>query len=173
MRYVYEHHETGNLLQDWCGGLPLTIASFFFSSSGTPDQKSQVGLLRSLLHKLLSEHRSLIPTLLPFQWYDEYIVPVEPQQEFFWDRDILGRAFDILRTQNQIRVCLLIDALDEYEGEKDGTYDEIISFFLGLAECSNIKICLSSRPWPVFEDAFRSAPGNPQRHLSICRRKTQ
>jgi hypothetical protein len=158
MRYIYEHHETKGLLRDWCGDLPLTIASFFFYSGGTRDQKSQVGLLRSLLHQLLREHRSLIPIVLPFQWYDEYIVPVNPQQELFWDRDILRRAFDILRAQNQIRMCLLIDGLDEYEGEKDGSYDEIISFLIGLAHCANTKICLSSRPWLVFEDAFQHAP---------------
>jgi hypothetical protein len=159
MRYIYKHHETKELLRDWCGELPLTIASFFFFSGGTRDQKSQVGLLRSLLYQLLSEHRSLIPIVLPFQWEDEYIVPVNPKQELFWDRDILRRAFDIVRTQNQIRICLLIDGLDEYEGEKDGTYDDIVSFFIGLADCANIKICVSSRPWPVFEYALRSAPG--------------
>jgi NACHT domain len=158
MRYICEHPETKVFLRDWCGDLPLAVASFFFCSGGTADQKSQAGLLRSLLHQLLYRHRSLIPTVLPFQWEDEYIVPVNPKQELFWDRDILRRAFDILRTQNQIRMCLFIDGLDEYEGEKDGSYDDIVSFFIGLADCANIKICVSSRPWPVFEYAFRSAP---------------
>jgi hypothetical protein len=139
MRYICEHPETKVFLRDWCGDLPLAVASFFFCSGGTADQKSQAGLLRSLLHQLLYKHRSLIPTVLPFQWEDEYIVPVNPKQELFWDRDILRRAFDILRTQNQIRMCLFIDGLDEYEGEKDGTYDDIVSFFIWLADSATLQ----------------------------------
>lgn len=90
--------------------------------------------------------------------YSRYVEPVEWRQDFQWIRDILRRAFDALRTQDQTRVCLFIDGLDEYECDLDGSYVEIISLFTGLAESANIKICISSRPWLVFEDAFRPSP---------------
>jgi hypothetical protein len=71
MRYIYDHKQTKDLLRAWCGELPLIVASFFFWTSGATDLKSQNGLLRSLLHQLLSQHRDLIPIILPDQWQDE------------------------------------------------------------------------------------------------------
>ncbi|KAE9371246.1 hypothetical protein N431DRAFT_558808 [Stipitochalara longipes BDJ] len=155
MRYVYDHERTRGLLKDWSGEIPLTIASFFFWNSGTPDQKSQNGLLRCLIFELLSRNRDLIPVVLPDQWHDEYVEPIDWQQDFHWTRDVLRRAFDNLQIQDQIRICLFIDGLDEYESDEDRAYEDIILFFTNLANSPKIKICLSSRPWLVFEDAFR------------------
>jgi hypothetical protein len=155
MRYIYDHQRTKTLLRMWSKEFPLTVASFFFWNSGTPDQKSQNGLLRCLLYELLSQNRHLIPVVLLDQWQDEYIDPIEWRQNFRWNTHVLRRALNALRDQNQICLCLFIDGLDEYEGDKDGTYAEIISFLVGLVRSPNIKICLSSRPWLVFEDAFR------------------
>jgi hypothetical protein len=70
----------------------------------------------------------------------------------------LEKAFELLRMQTQFRICLFIDGLDEYEGDRDGTYFDIVALFRDMASSSNIKICLSSRPWLVFQDAFRSQP---------------
>lgn len=158
MRYVYDQQRTIDLLKHWSGDVPLTTASFFFWNSGTLDQKSQNGLLRCLIFELLCRNRDLIPILLPDQWHDEYVDPIDWQQDFQWNCDILRRAFDTLRSRNRIRICLFIDGLDEYQGDKTDSYDEIISFFIELVDSPIIKICLSSRPWLVFEDAFRPFP---------------
>lgn len=64
----------------------------------------------------------------------------------------------MLLLQSDLRICLFIDGLDEYEGDRDGTYMSIVSLFKGLAASPNLKICVSSRPWLVFEDAFRCNP---------------
>jgi hypothetical protein len=77
---------------------------------------------------------------------------------FKWDMEKLEKAFELLRMQTQFRICLFIDGLDEYEGDRDGTYFDIVALFRDMASSSNIKICLSSRPWLVFQDAFRSQP---------------
>ena len=37
-------------------------------------------------------------------------------------------------------------------------HDELIDLLKGLVTYPNVKICLSSRPWPVFEDAFAQGP---------------
>jgi hypothetical protein len=156
MRYIYDQQQMIDLLKHWSGGIPVTKASFFFWNSGTPDQKSQNGLLRCRIFELLSQNRDLIPILLPDQWHDEYVV--DWQQNFQWNCEILRRAFDALRSLNRIGLCLFIDGLDEYEGDKDGSYEEIISFFISLVDSPIIKIYLSSRPWLEFEDAFRPFP---------------
>jgi len=100
--------------------------------------------------------------MLPDQWHDEYIDPIDWRREFQWSRVILKRALSALRTRNRIRICLFIDGMDEYDNAQDEAdnqdkdYQEIISILTSLSESTNIKICLSSRPWLVFEDAFRS-----------------
>jgi ATPase subunit of ABC transporter with duplicated ATPase domains len=71
MRYIYDHQQTRELLRAWCGEIPLIVASFFFWTSDATDLKPYNSLLRSLLHQLLSQHRDLIPVVLPDQWQDE------------------------------------------------------------------------------------------------------
>lgn len=52
-------------------------------------------------------------------------------------------------------MIFFIDGLDEYEGD-----DADVAEIFGKASISqNVKICVSSRPHQVFEDAFASRPG--------------
>ena len=51
----------------------------------------------------------------------------------------------------------MIDGLDEYEGN-DRDRLEIITLFKTIASFEHVKLCLSSRPWLIFEDAFKSYP---------------
>lgn len=48
----------------------------------------------------------------------------------------------------------VIDGLDEF----DGNPREIVDLVSGLAKHPCVKICVASRPWPEFEDAFRKQP---------------
>jgi hypothetical protein len=105
-----------------------------------------MGLLRALLHELLSSHRYLIPVVLPNHWRDEYVCPTEYYQDFEWDIHNMRDIFHILRRQDGLRICLFVDGLDEYQGDNDGTYVDIAILFAKIASSSNIKICLSSRP---------------------------
>ena len=72
MKNIYSHPKTEELLENWAGETPLATASFFFSYLGTEIQKSQEGLSRTLLFKILSSERPLIPELLPNMWADAY-----------------------------------------------------------------------------------------------------
>ena len=63
------------------------------------------------------------------------------------------RWIDLLPSSS--KVCFFIDGLDEY----DGDHEEIAEFFKGLSSrTSNVKLCVSSRPWVVFDDAFKGMP---------------
>jgi len=68
MKFLYDHEQTRKLLTSWASPIKLDLANFFFWNSGTTDQKSQSGLLRSLLHEILFKHRvSQVPrAVLPF-----------------------------------------------------------------------------------------------------------
>ncbi len=76
-----------------------------------------------------------------------------------WSWSELVESFSALSQQagdspNSIRIALLIDGLDEFGGD----YNTIIDFVKLLHSCPGIKICISSRPWNVFHDAFDTNP---------------
>lgn len=50
---------------------------------------------------------------------------------------------------------MFIDGLDEFEGRED----TVIEMIQALAGQAHVKVCLSSRPLPIFEEAFNSGPG--------------
>jgi hypothetical protein len=56
-----------------------------------------------------------------------------------------------------MKLYLFLDSLDEYEGDQES----IVEFFksITLEYPAQVKICVSIRPWVVFDDAFRGLPG--------------
>lgn len=65
MRYIYESKETHRLLALSAHPAQISTCIIYFWSSGTLEQRSQSGLLRSLLFGMLNRHRKLIPVALP------------------------------------------------------------------------------------------------------------
>ena len=49
---------------------------------------------------------------------------------------------------------MFIDGLDEFEGRED----TVIKIMTDLADQNHVKVCLSSRPLPMFEEAFNGRP---------------
>jgi hypothetical protein len=119
----------------------LFTASFFFWNSGFPMQKSQAGLLQSLLYQVLRACPSLIMEVCPSK------APGEP-----WKRRELFEALNKVSKQNILpaKFCFFVDGLDEYEGDNE----DIIALLQDLAASLSVKICVSSRPWNAFLDAF-------------------
>ncbi|KAL1623368.1 hypothetical protein SLS56_008309 [Neofusicoccum ribis] len=154
MKYILGHDTTTDLLQSWAKDKTLITASHFFWVSGTELQRSQEGLLRSLLFQILKQHCGLIPEVCMSHW--EEAVP-----EFFDPRSIekLSDALARLaKIHEDYRICLFIDGLDEYEGEKS----EIIKIINTMAASPHIKLCISSRPWNEFRIAYKE---NQKIHL--------
>jgi len=77
LKMVCHHPRTASHLAVWKGDLDLYMAHFFFWSSGTNLQKSQLGLLRSLLYDILLKVPQLIPVLFPAQWGELYLQGLE------------------------------------------------------------------------------------------------
>jgi hypothetical protein len=161
MRYLVESAKTKELLEQWAGGEKLTVAAFFFWNGGASEQASQTGLLRSLLYRILSKTRIAYPDLIRRVFPDEWVDAQEgllskrrlmrSEEQFSLGR--LQKAFRFLAKQDIGRTCLLIDGLDEYDGDAVDT----IRLFRQISS-ANIKLCLSSRPWVVFEEAFGQRP---------------
>lgn len=166
MKYIYDDPRTKEKLSKWAAGQKLAIAPFFFWISGTADQCSQTGLLRSVLHYLLSQHRRLIRQVFPDLWEALSITDV-PVKLRAWTVSYASKALTTLLGCAPGKVCLFIDGLDEYRGhdnhpnpseaERTGQYREIVSLIRNLSS-PNVKICFSSRPLPVFHNNFDQRP---------------
>jgi NACHT domain len=148
MKYLCNHTRTKEALQTWAGGKKLVVASFFFWVAGSDMQKSQEGLLQSLLFEILRQCPSLIKVVCSSKWPGNSSYTPSGQ----WLRSELLEAFRqlVVNCVDELKFCFFIDGLDEY----DGNHIEIIEVLKGLLSSPNIKICVSSRPWNVFEDAF-------------------
>lgn len=53
-------------------------------------------------------------------------------------------------TSDDFKLCFFIDGLDESKEEPE----EVLCLFKEIASSPFVKICVSSRPWLVFEEAF-------------------
>ncbi|OCK82329.1 hypothetical protein K432DRAFT_349202 [Lepidopterella palustris CBS 459.81] len=149
MKYLYDDPRTRNALWLWAGEQNLVLASFFFWSSGTEMQRSQKGLLQSLLFEILRSCPAFIRTICSSRWPKAQsaagdFVP-EP-----WTLSELSQMFQKVMNEKTPKFCFFIDGLDEYEGD----HSEMIQVLKGFLAWPDIKICLSSRPWNIFEDAF-------------------
>ncbi|KAH7403119.1 hypothetical protein BKA64DRAFT_573567, partial [Cadophora sp. MPI-SDFR-AT-0126] len=150
MKYIYSNQRTFDGLEEWCGGKALHTAAFFFWNSGSEMQMSQLGLLRSIFHQILKNCPGLIPIVLPARWESSVLFGDDPQP---WTLAELRNGFKLLAADNldDKRICLFIDGLDEFDGDPMN----LISLLKDIDSSPNIKICVSSRPWVEFEDAFR------------------
>ncbi|KAF2424935.1 hypothetical protein EJ08DRAFT_672191 [Tothia fuscella] len=147
MKFLLKDVRTRKLLQKWLGDDTLVIVSHFFWSSGTQVQKSQDGLLRTLLSQIMIEHGEVIPHIVDQRWHDGSL-----KESQSWTRKELVDTFTRLAELRKFstRYCLFIDGLDEY----DGDHQELAQLLHSLARSPNIKICASSRPWNEFIAAF-------------------
>ncbi|KAF4637877.1 hypothetical protein G7Y89_g222 [Cudoniella acicularis] len=179
MKYIFGHQRTRQELQRWAGSSSFDMTGFFFWNSGMEEQRSQRGLLRTLLFETLQTHRDLIPKVLPHAW-DVWSTQVKSALKLGtapakasllsheskpWTLSQLKRAFRTLIQECQsrhIKLCFFIDGLDEY----DGDHDDIVEYFLDFAHEPGVKMCLSSRPLLVFEEAFSNFPGLKLQNLT-------
>jgi hypothetical protein len=143
----------------------LVVAKYFFWNAGSKPQKSQEGLLRSLLFETLRQcpdlvdHvcrararcRGLEENLGETGLWMTYVGTVS------WDFDeLLSTLEDVISVRMSATFCFFIDGLDEYEQENKKTYRDLVDTLRRIAKLPNAKVCASGRPWTVFMDAFTS-----------------
>lgn len=149
MKFLLDHTRTADSLTMWAGPKQLVIASYFFWNSGHSIQRSQEGLFRSLLYEILSQCPDLVRTVCAFKaaTVRPFVKEVEP-----WTRQELWHAIEQLKDQSGVRArfCFFIDGLDEYDGDPN----DIVTVLESLRSWPDIKLCISSRPWNEFKDAF-------------------
>ena len=153
MKFLANHEETKNLLRHWSGAEDLVVASFYFWGVGHETQKTQLGLLKTLLYQILRQCPELIPSVLSSRFNTGNIPDVETDR---WTRQELFDAVDsiIARRSLKSKFCFFVDGLDEYTDEVADEYQTLIQYLDHLTESSHVKLCVSSRPWNTFKDRY-------------------
>lgn len=154
MKFIFQDPRTSSLLSDWRADTSHIWVAFFFHYRGTRLQKSFEGLLRSILSQIISKEPKLHAFLARLFIKDDLTFED-------WTLRMLQAGFHAILKQTEIPLylTLFLDALDEYDGRL-----EFISKFLEditqipLTSTKSIKICFSSRPWPIFYEHFRECP---------------
>ncbi|KAK0616630.1 small s protein [Immersiella caudata] len=133
MKHLCTDSVNDQALRQWAAPRKLVKAGFYF----------------------VRQEPSLIPTICPERWGDE------PSD--VWNVHELLSALDRVASQQlSVRFCFFIDGLDEYqqapstnaEGTTCTHTSEVIQIMATLSKIPDIKLCVSSRPWLPFEQAF-------------------
>ncbi|GJC78838.1 hypothetical protein ColLi_01676 [Colletotrichum liriopes] len=131
MKFILGHEQTMLLSEQWADSKPLIVASHFFWSAGTTIQKSQEGLLRTLLFQILVNYPEIIPTVCPLRYSNPF------KRLESWSIEELSEVFGRLRNIQPLssRILLLIDGLDEY----NGNLGDLVQFLRSTSESPYIK----------------------------------
>ena len=160
INYVKGHSRTKDLLRI-SNGQPhqsWRIIHFFFDFRARSETSNNFdGLLKALVYQLAQSIPGLRP-LFEEIGSDKYV----SNTLFDWTpkrpRNALLQGLDKC-TKN---ICIFVDGLDEYEGDIHSQLD-LIRLFQDIAAKSTsrrpIKLCLASRPEPIFLLAFRDTDG--------------
>ena len=104
------------------------------------------GFLRSLLYQLFSDGDEN-------ETRKRRADTIDSSREQLWSVGYLRKTLDAKLKQDSSRVFLLLDGLDEYQGNQW----ELAEFLRQIAG-SRVRLCLASRPEPVFEASFEYLP---------------
>jgi hypothetical protein len=152
MKFLADNPRTSQWLRQSSKEQKQVVASYYFWVNGTDIQRSQEGLLRALLYDLLRQCPEYIPHVVSEPWkVQQKTQASDVRLPYLWMRSELLSAFQRLTTLNAsgTRFCIFVDGLDEYQGD----HDELIEMICNLSR-TNVKLCVASRPWNVFEEAF-------------------
>jgi serine/threonine protein kinase len=150
MKFIVNHHKTSENLRYWSKQSPLTMASSFFWDSGMQIQRSIPGLLRTLLYTIMEDDLESMSTVFPDRWKR---IKARDGGLGSWSIAELVDGLHLAILDSTKKFCFFIDGLDEYDGGS-----EELHLIFSLSTKANVKICVTSRPWVVFEQFFEGQP---------------
>ncbi|OTA25099.1 hypothetical protein BTJ68_13670 [Hortaea werneckii EXF-2000] len=159
MKFLANHDMTKSRLQHWSRGRRLVIASHYLWNAGAPMQKSKEGVLRNLLFQILRQCPDLIDTAFPSHSSSNDFVYRHADP---WTESELADTLDLIvkHQSHSTSFCFFLDGLDEYS---DPT-NELIRDLESLSTRPHVKLCVSSRPWNEFQQAYGQIPDH---HLTL------
>nr|OQO27136.1 hypothetical protein B0A51_07018 [Rachicladosporium sp. CCFEE 5018] len=145
MGFVNDDSRFDAALRAWAGSEAYIKVTFFFWRAGSSLQKSITGLLRSILHQLCCVRSDILNE-----------VAASFDGVYAWtETKLLAAVRRALETLQQVRVVMMIDGLDELEGDHDRLIDVLSDIVRGTTR----KLCIASRPETVLTHRLSSMPG--------------
>lgn len=151
MKSLSDDERTREALAWWRPSSTLIIVDHYFWYAGDAMQNSHVGLLRSLLHRIISLEPAMAACICPQRWSAS-----ASDLKRSWTRKELLASLRNIEHLESGKVFIMIDGLDEYYPHDQ--HDYLVDDLMALMGIPNLKICVSSRPWPVFEHSFAGRP---------------
>ena len=155
MKFIAHHPLTNELLSMWANSGTVIKACHYFWSPGTDIQRSQEGLLRSLVYDILCQSPELIRWVCADRWLR--VNSAKASMPMPWSISELQTTIHKIVKQTQLTIRFLIyfiDGLDEFCGD----HLQLCESLTELSHCSGIKLLVSSRPWNTFEDSLGKNP---------------
>lgn len=151
MKSLSDDERTREALGWWRPSSTLMIVDHYFWYAGDAMQNSHAGLLRSLLHRIISLEPAMAACICPQRWNAS-----ATDLKRSWTRKELLSSLRNIEHLDSGQVFLMIDGLDEYYPHDQ--HDYLVDDLMALMDIPNLKLCVSSRSWPVFEQTFAGRP---------------
>ena len=140
MEYLTRDKELQARLRRGINDKWTVVHHFFFDFDVSKDMRNNFeGFVRSLLYQLTNNLKAAD------------LRGVEP--EHGWSLRTLVERLTTIIEQRSNPICILLDGLDEYQGDK---WD--LASFLRETASSGVKLCVASRPHQVFNSTFEQIP---------------
>lgn len=151
MKFLTDTRRTDDVMKEWATDHDITIASHYFWAPGSTMQKSQQGMLQSLVYQLLLADLTIVPAVCWKRWEDRV-------SSASWSIEELWSCLETIVLVTSRRICFLIDGLDECQPEID--LGPLAARLKKLSDDSDkVKMVVSSRPWPVLEQCLSVSEG--------------
>ncbi|KAI0102121.1 hypothetical protein GGR51DRAFT_527895 [Nemania sp. FL0031] len=160
-KYISTDRRLNRNLKVWRGDKPVHIGRFFFWNSGSALQMSKIVLMRSLLYQTLSDCPDMVSRTFADRWEYQEVFGYS-DRDWSWS-ELSNGLFSVVSDESKM-FFFLIDGLDECGGDSRDLVNVLLKM---VSNRKNVKLCVSSRPWLVFEDAFRSRPSLQMQDLSF------
>ncbi|PYI17914.1 hypothetical protein BO99DRAFT_306857, partial [Aspergillus violaceofuscus CBS 115571] len=155
MEFLFESPHSRKHLDEWAGQKRLVVASYFIGNGKPPpreqdagDEHNRQGLIRGLLHSILTRAPEFIPAIFP-KLSEHKLHPLS-------DLDI-ETAVEKLQQTNQLyddhKLVIFIDGLDEFKGDCIKLCDNLVAWTSDMP--ADVKICVSSREEVQFQKRHR------------------
>ncbi|KAI7566973.1 hypothetical protein KC317_g5304 [Hortaea werneckii] len=151
MKFLTDTRRTDDVMRVWATDHDITFASHYFWTPGSTMQKSQQGMLQSLVFQVLLADLTLVPAVCRKRWEDRV-------SSTSWSIEELWTCLETIILVSSRRICLLIDGLDECQPESE--LGPLAARLKKLSDDSDkVKMIVSSRPWPVLEEPLSGCSG--------------
>jgi hypothetical protein len=148
MKFISGHKEAEMQLKKWAVTRTPVVARFSFWKPGKPLQKNLQGLIKPLVHSILSALPGLIPTAFPQYWDPLSPSQLQKDQKVPYDAVLLAfnRLVDSEAGMRDHCLCLFIDSLDEF-GDPEEHHAMLAERLHNWTDVNRdgLKVCILSR----------------------------